>query len=162
LSPDVAELLDNIARNDRSTLLVQAAGNALNTHGASTPLRVTLTDRKFQGSLVGYIFLTMVALNTITFFAGMISALMTPRGTAKGVIGRLVLWSLLTVGVIAALLIGLVGFIGHNSAPPPATSLAMNIPAIGATAIYVAVAWHWLRRAWKKKHEMTDEVKVVV
>jgi hypothetical protein len=161
LSPDVAELLDNIARNDESTLLVQVAGSALETHGASVPLRVTLTDRDFQGTLLAYVFLGMVALNTIAFFAGLISAHMAPGGTVKGVVGRLAQWSLLTIVVVAALLFGLVGFIGHNSSPAPATSLAMNIPAMVVTALYVAVAWHWVRRARKEKHEFSDEVKVV-
>jgi len=160
LSPEVADLLESIARHDDSIRLVQSAGRALKAHGASTPARVTLTDPKLQGSVLAFVFVVMLAVNIIAFVAGLISAMVTPGGTSKGVVGRLFLWSFLTIGMIGVLLFGLVGFIGHNSAPPLHTAVGMNFPAFIGTAIYVSIAWRWMRRARRAKHELTDEVKV--
>ena len=147
LTPEVADLLENIARHDDSTLLVQSAGRVLKAHGATTPMRVTLTDRDFQGAVLGFVFLAMLVINAITFIVGMISAMTMPGGSTKVVVGRLFLWTFLSFGMLVVLVLGFVGFIGHNSAPPPSYSLAMNIPAYIGTVIYVSVAWRWLRRA---------------
>ena len=160
LNPEVADLLENIARHDDSTLLVQSAGRVLKTHGATTPVRVTLTDRDFQGTVLWFVFLAMLVINAITFIVGLFSAMTVPGGRPKVVVGRLFAWAFLSFGMLVVLSLGFFGFIGHNSAPPPSTSLALNVPAYIGTAIYVSVAWHWVRRAREAKHASREEVNV--
>ena len=52
-----------------------------------------------------------------------------------------VAWLGLTGGMLVLLGAGVIGFLGHNSAPSPKATLLWNLPAYGGTVVYVFLSW---------------------
>ena len=148
---EVVSLLLDIARNERDNLLVQTAGKKLDELGVKVPFRVALRNTDNIRTALGVSFLLMLAINSVTFFAGLAAIMIrSDRRSGGRTVGALVLWILLSLGVLFALGIGFLGFIGHNSAPPVGWTLGANMPALFATVFYVVIAVIGVRGAFRR------------
>ena len=118
LSPDVAARLQHIARTADDYHLIQAAGRALARWDASVPVRVAFTDHQNQ-SMVLFFVLCATALAAVG--AGIVGlvALSRLRSSASRRAMLILGWLALGAGMLVLLLYASVGFLGHNSVPPP-------------------------------------------
>ena len=141
---EIVSLLDTIARQESDNLLVQTAGQKLEAFGAEVPARVALRNPDNLRAAIGISFIVMLVVNAVTFFVGLIAMVwpvpVDADGRRPGVAGSVVVWLLLTAGMAIALIIGFLGFIGHNSPPPVGWTFGANLPAMLGTALYVSVA----------------------
>jgi energy-converting hydrogenase Eha subunit A len=155
LSPAAENALKEVARSSDDYYLVQYAGSALQAWGISPPLRVAFRNRDNQSMALFVILIALVIVNLVAGVAALVSIFRLPiaavdkgRRTAirVGMVAGLVV---LSAGMLVLLGAGVIGFMGHNSAPSPKASLLWNIPAYIGTVIYVSLAWLLLRRAGK-------------
>ena len=148
LPTDVLSALQTAARTSEDNLVVQAAGQTLAAWGAKPPVRVTMMNRENQSAALGYLFLGMLVFNLVVGITGLIAIIRMPlaRKSAAKRAGMIIGWLLLSIVLVTTLVIAVIGFIGHNSAPRPSYTLGFNAPAYIATAIYAALALAALRR----------------
>ena len=151
-TPEVQELLQKVARESKDHAVVQSAGRALTALGIDPPARVALTNRNNQSTMLFAVFAAMLLINSIAFLMGTSAILAPPaereRDAQDGArpVFRLVTWLLASTGMAILLVAAFIGFIGHNSAPPPAWTLGWNLPAYIGTALYVTAAYSiWTR-----------------
>lgn len=152
LSPEVKKSLLEIARDSRQNSVVQAAGRVLEAYAVKPPLRVALKNRDNQSTALSVLFGVMLLLNSLAFLLGLFAKLNIPKLDADGNVTKtrrvvpVLIW-LFASAVMAVLLVGaLIGFIGHNSAPPPGYSFLWNVPAYIGTTIYILSAYYSLRK----------------
>jgi hypothetical protein len=152
LSPEVEESLLEITRNSKENSVVQAAGRVLEAYAVKPPMRVALKNRDNQSTALFIVFGAMLLLNILAFMVGIYAKSNIPKLDADGnVTGTrrvvpMMIW-LFASAIMAILLVGaLVGFIGHNSAPPPGYSFSWNVPAYIGTTIYLLSAYYSLKK----------------
>jgi hypothetical protein len=153
LSPGAENTLKDVARNAVDYYLVQYAGDALRAWGISPPLRVALQNRATQSRALFIVLVCIVIIDLVAFVFALISVFKLPLKTeSEGrrvrirvtlAIGLLIL----SAGMLVLLAAGVVGFLGHNSAPSPKATLVWNLPAYAGTVVYVFLIWMLWRRA---------------
>lgn len=153
LSAELENTLKAVARYADDYYLIQAAGDTLEAWGIRPPLRVSLKKRENQSKALFVLLIGMVIVNLVASLNALMHLCTLPLRTeaaGKRKVVRsamLVGWLALFLGMAALLAVGLIGFIGHNSAPKPVDTMMLNVPAYLGTMTYVAIAWLLRRRA---------------
>jgi hypothetical protein len=155
LSPGAENTLKDVSRNAEDYYLVQYAGDTLKAWGVRPPLRVTLKNREVQSRALFVVLVCLLIINLVAAIVALISIFKLRLKTevegrrvairASMVIGFL----LVSAGMLALLAAGVVGFLGHNSAPRPSATLLWNLPAYAGTVVYVFLIGLLWRRARK-------------
>jgi hypothetical protein len=160
LSPKIEETLLEITRHSKDNGVVQEAARVLEAYDVKPPMRVALKNRDNQSTALFIVFGAMLLLNFLAFLVGIYARSDIPKLDADGNVtgarrvGPMLIW-LFVSAIMAILLVGaLVGFIGHNTGPPPGYSLMWNIPAYIGTTIYLLSAHYSL-----KKHIANAELR---
>ena len=153
LSPAAENTLKEVARHADDYYLVQYAGDTLKAWGVTPPLRVALQNRINQSKALFVILAGLVIVNLIAAIVALISVFKLPLKSEKNRTAirtvMVIVWLSLSVGMLVLLGAGVIGFLGHNSAPSPKATLLWNLPAYGGTVIYVFLTWLLWRQAGK-------------
>jgi len=156
MSRELQDTLENIAVSSDDYQVSQAAGRALAARGSTVPVRTRLANRQNQSAALFSVFAVLVIVNVSAGIGGLLSVFVMPLRTKDGGrrvakrTGLVIGWLALSCGMLFLLVIALVGFIGHNSAPPPGQSLQLNLPLYVGTPIYLLIAWLAMKRARRK------------
>ncbi len=161
LSPDAENTLKEVARHADDYYLVQYAGDALRAWGVTPPLRVALQNHANQSKALFAVLVGLVITNFTTAVVGLIGVFKLPlksetKRPAAVRAAILIAWLSLTAGMLVLLGGGVIGFLGHNSAPSPTATLLWNLPAYGGTVVYVLLTWLLWRQASKAKNAQLD------
>ncbi|MDJ0807389.1 MAG: hypothetical protein QNJ78_11200 [Gammaproteobacteria bacterium] len=157
LSAAAEASLKKAARDADDYYVIQHAGEALEAWGANVPLRVFLTKRKHQTTALYVLLITITLTNLGAGFATFISLAGMPlqsRHSGLKRTGLIVGWLLLSAGMVVLLLVGLLGFFGHNRPPKPNETLIFNIPAYLGTVVYLGLAW----LAWRRYRHTSSRI----
>jgi len=152
LSAAAEDTLKDVARNAADYYLIQAAGNTLDVWGIHPPLRVAFTKRENQSMALFAVLIAIALLNLIAGLIALINLFKLPlrtedEGKRTAIrTGMVIGWLVLSLGMTVLLGAGLIGFLGHNSAPKPGDTMIWNTPAYVGTVIYVLLAWLLRRR----------------
>ena len=151
MSSDLPSELRQIISNEDHYYLIQSAASVLAALGESKPLKAVLSNRNNQSRALFIFWLALVLAFIVCFPVGIrLLVLMplsniSPKQAVLLKVFRVSVWSALSFGVGVALLIGFIGFMGHNNAPPLTESLKMNYIAYAAMSIYL-VTFVWILR----------------
>ena len=161
LSPDAENTLKEVARHADDYYLVQYAGDALRAWGVTPPLRVALQNHANQSKALFAVLVGLVITNFTAAVVGLIGVFKLPlksetKRPAAVRAAILIAWLSLTAGMLVLLGGGVIGFLGHNSAPSPTATLLWNLPAYGGTVVYVLLTWLLWRQASKAKNAQLD------
>ncbi len=161
LSPSAENTLKEVARHADDYYLVQYAGDALRAWGVTPPLRVALQNHVNQSKALFAVLVGLVITNFTAAVVGLIGVFKLPlksetKRPAAVRAAILIAWLALTAGMLVLLGGGVIGFLGHNSAPSPTATLLWNLPAYGGTVVYVLLTWLLWRQASKAKNTQLD------
>jgi hypothetical protein len=161
LSPDAEYTLKEVARHADDYYLVQYAGDALKAWGITPPLRVALQNHANQSKALFAVLVGLVITNFTAAVVGLIGVFKLPlksetRRPAVIRAAMFIAWLSLTAGMLVLLGGGVIGFLGHNSAPKPEATLLWNLPAYGGTVVYVFLTWLLWRQVGKAKSAEMD------
>ncbi len=161
LSADAENTLNEVARNADDYYLVQYAGDTLKAWGVTPPLRVALQNHKNQSKALFVILVGLVIVNVVAAVGGLINVFKLPLKTEKNRAAirtvMVIVWLSLSTGMLVLLGAGVIGFLGHNSAPKPIATLLWNLPAYAGTIVYVSLTWLlW----WRARKETGGGVEV--
>jgi hypothetical protein len=161
LSPGAENTLKEVARHADDYFLVQYAGDALRAWGVTPPLRVALQNHANQSKALFAVLVGLVITNITAAVIGLIGVFKLPlksetKRPAAVRAAILVAWISLTAGMLVLLGGGVIGFLGHNSAPSPTATLLWNLPAYGGTVVYVLLTWLLWRQVSKAKNAELD------
>lgn len=155
LSSTAETALRDTASNADDYFVIQYAGDALEAWGASVPLRAVVTNRQNQSQALFVVYIALFVFNLVVFILGLGAVVRMPIATTGGRSARLrraglvAGWLAAYGGVLFLFAIGFLGFLGHNSLPPPSATLRINIPAyIGAVVYFVLMRVVW--RRWRR------------
>jgi membrane protease YdiL (CAAX protease family) len=162
LSPGAENTLKEVARKADDYYLVQSAGDTLKSWDIRPPLRVALRKRENQSMalfsiLVGLIFINLFAI--VTALIGISKYPLKIEEKGKRTIVRSAMfsgWFVMTIGILATLAAGAIGFLGHNSLPSPTATLLWNLPAYLGTVVYVLLTG-WIWRQGRQAIPITDQ-----
>lgn len=123
---------------------VQAAAHALKIMGKMPPLHATFQNTNFQSNVLVIAWLSMVALLLLGLPIGIIFATNLRQDSGKpAAIGikltAATFWIGLSAVFAVALLAGLLGSIGHNTAPGPDKVFHANIFAYACAFVYLLI-----------------------
>ena len=129
--------------------------------GVTPPLRVALQNHVNQSNALFAVFVGLVITNFSAAVVGLIGVSRLPlksetRRPAAVRAAILIAWLSLTAGMLVLLGGGVIGFLGHNSAPSPTATLLWNLPAYGGTVVYVLLTWLLWRQVSKAKNAELD------
>jgi hypothetical protein len=151
LSPGAENTLKEIARHAEDYYLVQYAGETLKAWGVTPPLRVALQNHGNQSKALFVILVGLAIFNLIAAIVALISVFKLPLKAERNLAAirtvMVILWLSLSVVMLVLLGAGVIGFLGHNSAPSPKATLFWNLPAYAGTVVYVFLTWLLWRRA---------------
>ena len=161
LSPAAENTLKEVARHADDYYLVQYAGDALKAWGVTPPLRVALQNHVNQSKALFAVLVGLVITNFTAAVFGLIGVFKLPlksetRRPAAVRAAIFIAWLSLTAGMLVLLGGGVIGFLGHNSAPKPEATLLWNLPAYGGTVVYIFLTWLLWRRVRMAKNAETD------
>jgi len=161
LSPAAENTLKEVARHADDYYLVQYAGDTLKAWGVTPPLRVALQNHGNQSKALFAVLVGLVITNFTAAVLGLIGVFKLPlkSETRRPAAVRAVIfiaWLSLTAGMLVLLGGGVIGFLGHNSAPSPKATLLWNLPAYGGTVVYVFLTWLLWRQVGKAKSAKMD------
>jgi hypothetical protein len=161
LSPGAENTLKEVARHADDYYLVQYAGDTLKAWGVTPPLRVALQNHGNQSKALFAVLIGLVITNFSAAVVGLIGVFKLPlqsetRRPAAVRAAIFIAWLSLTAGMLVLLGGGVIGFLGHNSAPKPQATLLWNLPAYGGTVVYVFLTWLLWRRVRMAKNAEID------
>ncbi len=161
LSPGAENTLKEVARHADDYYLVQYAGDTLKAWGVTPPLRVALQNHGNQSKALFAVLIGLVITNFSAAVVGLICVFKLPlqsetRRPAAVRAAIFIAWLSLTAGMLVLLGGGVIGFLGHNSAPKPEATLLWNLPAYGGTVVYVFLTWLLWRRVRMAKNAEID------
>ncbi len=151
LQPDTVNTMIRVAKSRNDYMLTGAVISLLETCYIEIPITLRIYSRSFQTNVLFgiYVFLAVVylLLGIATFFS-LISVPLS-GATSRKRFSLLFFWALTALLGLALLAWAMLGFLGHNSAPDPSSSLKFNLPLYGGMALLIAIAGlelRWARR----------------
>lgn len=151
LHPDTVDSLMHGAKQRNHYSSTAAVISLLDTCYIEIPLTLRMYSKSFQSGVLSSVFFflaaTFLILGTVTFLS--LTSVPLRGATGRKRFGLLLCWGVVLLAGLALFAGAMIGFLGHNSAPDPSSTLQFNKPMYVGMVFIIAIAVVELR--WAKR-----------